>query len=190
VELDQVHRFHHWWERAASVLLRRGDPTVLTEYEERGRIHGGTIEEMEADIIGAWRQARLAGETVALMANSIATVGRLNRLAQHIRITAGELDGATGRLVGGEWMLVGDQVVTRRNDRALRTSQGLMVKNRDHWTITTIHHDSTLTVTGRTGTIRLPAGYVAEHLQLGYAQTSHSTLGRTVDTASSSSTLP
>ena len=38
-------------------------------------------------------------------------------------------------------------------------------------------------MTGRTGTIRLPAGYVAEHLELGYAQTSHATQGRTVDTA-------
>jgi len=40
-----------------------------------------------------------------------------------------------------------------------------------------------VTVTGRTGTIRLPAQYVAEDLQLGYAQTSHATQGRTVDTA-------
>jgi len=80
-------------------------------------------------------------------------------------------------------MLVGDEVVTRRNDRTLRTSQGLMVKNRDHWTITTIHADHSLTVTGRTGTIQLPASYVAEHAQLGYAQTGHATQGRTVDTA-------
>jgi hypothetical protein len=58
-----------------------------------------------------------------------------------------------------------------------------MVKNRDHWTITDIHHDRSVTVTGRTGGIRLPADYVAEHLQLGYAQTSHATQGRTADTA-------
>jgi ATP-dependent exoDNAse (exonuclease V) alpha subunit len=58
-----------------------------------------------------------------------------------------------------------------------------MVKNRDHWTITDIHHDRSVTVTGRTGTTRLPAQYVAQHLELGYAQTSHATQGRTVDTA-------
>ena len=58
-----------------------------------------------------------------------------------------------------------------------------MIKNRDHWTITTIHSDNSVTLTGRTGTIRLPADYVAEHLELGYAQTSHATQGRTVDTA-------
>jgi hypothetical protein len=80
-------------------------------------------------------------------------------------------------------MLVGDEVVTRRNDRVLRTDRGLMVKNRDSWTITTIHPDHSVTLTSRTGTVRLPAEYVAEHLQLGYAQTSHATQGRTVDTA-------
>ncbi len=183
IELDQVHRFHQRWERSASLRLRSGDPTVLDEYEQRGRIHGGTIEEMEAGIIDAWHRVRRSGETVALMANNTSTVRRLNRLAQHTRITAGELDTSTGRLVGEEWMLVGDEVVTRRNDRTLHTSHGLMVKNRDHWTITTIHRDSSISLTGRTGTIRLPAPYVAKHLQLGYAQTSHSTQGRTVDTA-------
>jgi len=58
-----------------------------------------------------------------------------------------------------------------------------MVKNRDHWTITAIDADASIRLTGRTGTIRLPATYVAEHVQLGYAQTSHATQGRTVDTA-------
>ena len=85
--------------------------------------------------------------------------------------------------MGAEWMLVGDEVVTRRNNRSLLTGQGQMVKNRDHWTITTIHPDASISLTGRTGTIRLPAGYVAEHLELGYAQTSHATQGRTIDTA-------
>jgi hypothetical protein len=119
-----------------------------------------------------------------MMANSVDTVARLNHLAQHIRIEAGELDPAASRFgVGDEWMLTGDEVVTRRNDRTLRTDQGLMIKNRDHWTITRMHPNRSVTLTGRTGTIRLPADYVAEYLELGYAQTSHATQGRTVDTA-------
>jgi len=184
VELDRVHRFHHHWERQASLRLRTGDPNVLTEYETRGRLHGGAPQEMEAEIITAWEQARHRSETVALMANSTDTVARLNRRAQHTRIMTGELDpGAPGLRVGEEWLLVGDEVVTRRNDRTLRTDRGLMIKNRDQWTITTIHPDHSVTVTGRTGTIRLPAQYVAEDLELGYAQTSHATQGRTVDTA-------
>jgi hypothetical protein len=58
-----------------------------------------------------------------------------------------------------------------------------MVKNRDHWTITTIHPDHGVTLVGRTGRVRLPAEYVADDLELGYAQTSHANQGRTVDTA-------
>ncbi|HKZ24772.1 MAG TPA: MobF family relaxase, partial [Acidimicrobiia bacterium] len=50
VELDQVHRFRHQWERQASLRLRAGDPNVLTEYERRGRLHGGTLGHMHADI--------------------------------------------------------------------------------------------------------------------------------------------
>ena len=184
VELDKVHRFLHHWERRASLRLRAADPAALTEYERRGRLHGGTLEEMEADIITAWQQARGQGKTVALMANSTDAVVRLNRLAQHTRIATGELDVTASRLrVGEEWMLVGDEVVTRRNDRTLRTDRGLMVKNRDRWTLTSIDPDRGVTLTGRTGTVRLPAEYVGDDLELGYAQTSHATQGRTVDFA-------
>jgi conjugative relaxase-like TrwC/TraI family protein len=184
IELDQVHRFHHHWERQASLRLRAGDPNVLTEYETRGRLHGGAPQEMEAEIITAWEQARRRGETVALMAKSTDAVARLNRLAQHTRTKTGELDAnAPSMRIGDEWTLEGDEVVTRRNDRTLTTDRGLMIKNRDHWTITTIHPDHSVTVTGRTGTIRLPPQYVDEDLELGYAQTSHATQGRTVDTA-------
>jgi hypothetical protein len=58
-----------------------------------------------------------------------------------------------------------------------------MIKNRDQWTVAEIHPDLSVTLAGRTGTTRLPDEYVAEHVQLGYAQTSHATQGRTVDTA-------
>jgi conjugative relaxase-like TrwC/TraI family protein len=184
VELDQVHRFRHPWERQASLRLRTGDPAVLTEYQKQCRIHGGTPEEMEAAVVGAWQQARDRGETVALMANNTDTVARLNQLAQQTRVTAKELDPTGPRLrIGAPMMLVGDEVVTRRNNRTLRTDRGVMVKNRDHWTITSIHRDRSVTLTGRTGRIRLPADYVTENLELGYAQTSHATQGRTVDTA-------
>lgn len=184
VELDRVHRFGHSWERRASLGLRTGDPAALIEYDRRGRLHGGRLEQLEADIITAWQEARQRGDTVALMANSTDTVTRLNQLAQDRRIAAGELDPVgPQRRVGNQSLLVGDEVVTRRNNRTLRTNLGLMVKNRDHWTITQIHRDRSVTVTGGTGTIRLPAEYAAEHLELGYAHTSHATQGRTVDVA-------
>jgi conjugative relaxase-like TrwC/TraI family protein len=184
IELDQVHRFQHEWERQASLALRTGDPTALAEYDRRGRLHGGTQTAMETELIDTWKQARDRGESVALMANTTETVDRLNQLAQQTRIMTGELDINTpSHRTGGSLMFVGDEVVTRRNQRQLRTDRDLMVKNRDHWTITNIHQDGSLTVTGTTGTIILPADYSIHHLELGYAQTSHASQGRTVDIA-------
>jgi hypothetical protein len=42
----------------ASLRLRTGDPTVLAEYERRGRLHGGTSYRWRPSIIDAWHQAR------------------------------------------------------------------------------------------------------------------------------------
>jgi conjugative relaxase-like TrwC/TraI family protein len=184
IELDQVHRFEQEWERQASLQLRTGDQGALVEYDRHGRLHGGTQHAMETELIDTWKTARDRGETVALMANTTDTVDRLNQLAQQSRITSGELDtNTTACRVGNSVLFVGDEVVTRRNHRRLRTDRNLMVKNRDHWTITNIHQNGALTITGSTGSIRLPADYVSEHLELGYAQTSHANQGRTVDTA-------
>ncbi len=182
IELDQIHRFTHRWERDASRRLRTGDVTVLAEYQRHGRLHDGTPHQMETDIIGAWHEARQRRESVALMANTNDTVARLNHLAQQRRITNGELHpGGPALDIAGQRLLVGDDVVTRRNQRSLRTDRGMMVKNRDHWTIQEIHPDGAVTVDGHTGTVHLPADYVVDHLELGYAQTSHATQGRTVD---------
>lgn len=184
VGLDQVHRFSHDWERRASLQLRTGDPQAIREYEYHGRLHGGTASEMEDQIVDAWWAARGRGDTVAFMANSNQAVNRLNGRAQQIRFLHGEITFQKGHIrLGEEIVGVGDEVVTRRNDRRLRTDQGAMLKNRDRWTVQAIHPDRSVTVTGATGTVRLPPDYVAQDLTLGYAQTSHATQGRTVDTA-------
>ncbi|HUP15630.1 MAG TPA: MobF family relaxase [Acidimicrobiia bacterium] len=182
VDLDQVHRFRHHWERQASLRLRIGDHQALVEYDRHGRLHGGTQAVMESELIDAWRKARGEGQSVALMANTTDTVTRLNQLAQQSRIMNGELDINSPWLkAGGSLIFVGDEVATRRNDRRLRTDRDLMVKNRDHWTITDIYRDRSVTVTGSIGSIRLPAEYVSSDVELGYAQTSHASQGRTVD---------
>ena len=67
------------------------------------------------------------------------------------------------------------------NDRGLVTDTGEHVRNRATWTVTAIHADETLTVTGHDGTITLPVGYVAEYVELAYARTAISAQGRTVD---------
>ena len=85
----------------------------------------------------------------------------------------------------GSTASAGDLVITRRNDRRLRTSATDWVKNGDRWTVTRAHRDGSLDVvhthTGRHQ--RLPADYVTEHVQLGYATTVHGGQGVTADTS-------
>ncbi len=81
---------------------------------------------------------------------------------------------------------VGDVVVTRRNDRRLRTRTS-WVRNGDRWTVVKVRGDGSVGVrpVGRRlgGVVVLPAAYVAGHVELGYAVTAHRAQGITVDTA-------
>ncbi len=121
-------------------------------------------------------------ESACLTAPTNAAVVALNNEAQWRRLDAGQLDAAGTTLAVGPYRLhPGDLVATRHNDRTLVTDRQLMVKNRDRWTIEAIHRDGAITVEGRTGRVRLPADYVAEHVELAYAQTCHASQGRTVD---------
>ena len=181
IELDQVHRFAQPWERDASLRLRRGDTTVVDLYEQHGRIHNGTPRQMQVTIVNDWWGHRKAGRNVLLLAGTNDDVTQLNHRCQLLRIDAGEL---------GDWLAIdngtyrlhaGDEILTRHNDRRLRTDRGEMVRNGATWTISAIHPDATLTAIGRHGTIRLPATYVSDHVQLGYARTINSAQSRTVE---------
>lgn len=181
IELDHVHRFSNEWERAASLQLRRGDPSVADAYDAHGRLHGGTATRIHREALDSWHSARQLGETVLLTAPTKETVAALNRSAQQRRVGAGELDTRRHVSVGDARLYVGDEIVTRRNQRQLLTDQHHMVRNRDQWTVTALHRNGDITAAGHSGTVRLPAKYVAEHVELGYAQTSHAAQGRTVD---------
>jgi conjugative relaxase-like TrwC/TraI family protein len=181
IELGRVHRFTDAWEAKASLRLRRGDVSVVEEYDERGRLHGGTERRMRTAAVRAWWDAAGRGESACLTAPTNAAVVALNNEAQRRRLDAGQLDAdGKSRTVGPYRVHVGDVVATRQNDRNLVTDRHLMVKNRDRWTIEAIHRDGAITVDGRTGRVRLPGAYVAEHVELAYAQTCHASQGRTV----------
>jgi ATP-dependent exoDNAse (exonuclease V) alpha subunit len=78
---------------------------------------------------------------------------------------------------------VGDRVATRRNV-ALVTDTGAAVRNRQSWTVTDEGEDGSLVVVevGR-GAVRLPAAYVARHVELGWAVTGYGSQGVTTDHA-------
>ncbi|MFC7594829.1 hypothetical protein ACFQU3_05900 [Terrabacter sp. GCM10028922] len=132
----------------------------------------------------AWRADIKAGKQSIMVAADAQTVADLNARARADRVAAGEVTDAGVAIAGGATIGVGDVVVTRLNQRDLATS-GAWVKNGDTWTVTAIRADGSVRVRRPTGggVAVLPAGYMREHVELGYATTAHRAQGRTVDTA-------
>ena len=182
--LHDVRRFRHEWERTASTQLRAGDPTAIDTYTGRGRVEGGNREDMLDLLHAAWAADVRAGRTSIMVASDAQTVTDLNDRARATRVRNGEVHPAGVPLASGSVAGVGDLVVTRRNHRGLTTGAS-WVKNGDQWTVTAIHPDGALDATRADGRGRatLPGGYVARHVDLGYATTAHRAQGRTVDTA-------
>lgn len=183
-ELGTARRFAQRWERAATTRLRVGDVFVLDDYEANDRIHGGEGDRMLDAAYCAWAHDEAAGRTSLLIAGDVETVRALNHRARTDRIASAVVETGGTRLHDGLLAGVGDRVVTRRNDRHLQVGQG-WVKNGDTWIVTARGDDGALTVqrSGGGPTVVLPAPYVAEHVEVGYATTAHRAQGATVDTA-------
>jgi conjugative relaxase-like TrwC/TraI family protein len=188
-ELTEIHRFKHAWEKPASLALRRGDVAVISTYAREHRVQEGSTDEMLDAAYEAWRSDQSAGRASILVTESAHAVRALNERARAERVTLdGPDDGREVDLADGSRASVGDLVITRRNDRTLRTMRGGWVKNGDRWRITDIRKDGSVVVRRldqrrRRGSAILPSEYVAEHVDLGYAITAHRAQGVTVDTA-------
>jgi conjugative relaxase-like TrwC/TraI family protein len=185
--LSSVHRFTHDWEKAASLALRAGDPAVLDAYEGQARIVGAESESVTESAYIAWQADTAAGRISVLIAEAGDTVRELNLRARDDRVRVGTVAAGAGlALHDGTHLSAGDAVITRRNDRLLRT-RASWVRNGDRWTVTKVRGDGSIAVRQvgrrRGAVVVLPAGYVAEHVELGYAITAHRAQGITVDTA-------
>jgi energy-coupling factor transporter ATP-binding protein EcfA2 len=191
VELTSLWRFTHEWEAAVGQQLRVGDTDCIDTYAAHGRLHEGPAEAMTADAYIAWETAIRGGRSALLIAADNATVTDLNTQGRDARVRDGVVEPAGVRLHDDTTAGVGDVVVTRRNRRDLRTSTGAWVRNGDLWTVTARDADGTLSVQRKTAVaaptrakqsvVRLPAEYVTEHVELGYATTAHRAQGMTVD---------
>ena len=186
-ELVDVHRFEHQWEKTASLALRHGRTEVIDTYLDHDRIRGGDAEAMTDAAYVAWRADRDRAMVSVLIAETREDVTALNTRARADLILDGTLTpGREVELNDGTTAGVGDTIITRRNDRRLRSSKE-WVRNGDTWSINAVRDDGSITIhrTGRKlgGAIVLPARYVAEHVDLGYAVTAHRAQGVTVDTA-------
>jgi conjugative relaxase-like TrwC/TraI family protein len=183
-ELTDVRRFKNRWEKAASVELRVGTASAIDAYDSHNRIAEGSRDELLDTLYAAWRGDVLEGKSSLMIAGDSVTVAELNRRVRADRVAAGEVAEQGLRLCDGQTAGVGDEVVTRQNDRMLVTAKG-WVKNSDRWVVTATNTDRSMTVrrAGGAGSVVLPADYVAEHVELAYATTAHRSQGRTVDTA-------
>ena len=182
-KLATIHRFHHRWEQRASLMLRVGNSDALDAYIDHGRVTSGTFDELVADAARQWVERTAEGRTVALVAETNAHVDALKAAVQARRRELRLLGKRAVRIAGADTAGVGDVIVTRRNDRTIRTDRGEPIRNRDSWTVVGVGRDGALTVSHLRGhgQVALPAEYVRESVRLGYAATAHGHQGDTVD---------
>ena len=211
-QLSVIRRFaepdgqRRGWEEQASLGLRLGDARVIDTYTEHGRVHSGDRDDMVDAAYTAWQADTADGRRALLIARDNATVRELNTRARTDLVDAGRVESGGVPLHDGLVAGRGDRIVTREIDRYLadgsrgfapsgrpaRRSDGF-VRNGQQWQVEAANADGSLTVRllGPTlggaavgaASVTLPAGYVAEHVELAYAATAHRAQGMTVDSA-------
>ncbi|MFJ4851684.1 MobF family relaxase [Streptomyces sp. NPDC088733] len=181
--LDDVMRFSSEWERDASLKLRTGDTSVLVAYDDRGRLLGGSREDMMRTAYQGWLADHMAGRDALLIAATNEQADHLSALARQDLVRFGEVEpGGIELPTRGITIGIGDTVQLRNNNRTLTTANGRWAVNRDVVRVTDRFEDGSVTVAYEDGQeMRLPAGYVREHVDLAYAGTVHAAQGRTVD---------
>ena len=192
VHLDELFRFKNPEEAAATLALRE-PPLVGTDkpfewYKDNNRVVAGDADAMIEDVFRGYSADVNAGKQSIMIASTNETVTKLNDLAQAHAIEHGQVSTGAGSVAlhNSSRAHVGDTIVTRKNARRLVVNSGQdFVKNGDLWRVTDLHDDGRITAqhTGHGGKVTLPAGYVQESVELGYASTIHRAQGSTVDTA-------
>ena len=192
VTLSEVHRFRNrdgslnHAEAAATLALREGDPSAIAFYADRGRIHVGDLGSCADQAYAAWAADRAADTDSVLIAPTRDLVAELNTRARNDRLVGRDKKeiGHVLTLADGTKVSEGDRIITRNNDRRLRISRTNWVKNGDRWHVKRVNADGSLTVVHDqlNKTITLPAHYVSQTVQLGYATTVHGAQGITTGT--------
>ncbi|CAN5676363.1 MobF family relaxase [soil metagenome] len=177
IELTEVRRQEHQWERAALDALRSGlAMEAVSEYVERDRMtFGTTAEAVRAKLVSDWWEAWEGGPAV-MLASRRDDVADLNARARLLMRDTGRF-GKQELEVAGQSFSVGDRVMTTRNDRrrlgVLNGTQGEVAAIDAKKGKLTIRTDGGRQVT-------LPVSYLsAGHLTHAYAMTGHKAQGMT-----------
>jgi hypothetical protein len=155
-------------------------------YEAHDRVTSGDRESLLDAIYAAWKADVEAGKSSLMIAGDSATVTELNRRARTGRVAEGAVAESGLAIADGQRAGVGDEIVTRQNNRLLTTGKS-WVKNGDRFVVAATNPDGSMAVRRVRWQPRsmLPADYVAQHVELAYATTSYRSQGRTVDTTHS-----
>jgi ATP-dependent exoDNAse (exonuclease V) alpha subunit len=180
-ELTDIKRQRESWARDAVKDFARGEAgRGLRAYAERELLFvGDTRKEATAQLIADWNSERSRElKDSLILAGTRATVSRLNHLAQAERRSRGELNEARGIEVNKETIFEGDRVLFTRNKKPLG------VRNGDLGTVKEVDpFRQVLTVALDSGErVKVPLSSY-EHIQLGYAVTTHKAQGATVERA-------
>lgn len=180
VPVETVHRFRDPDYADLSLRMRSGEQPsrVFDQLSTDGHIATHSDEHKRTNaIVTAVVEDLVAGRGVIVAADTRAQVLELNLAIRSALVHVGVVDHSDEVLVPGGPISAGDKIVTRRNDGALA------VANRDTWSVVQVHDNGSITITGKPGQRHLPAEYVRDHVELGYATTIHGAQGDTVDNA-------
>jgi conjugative relaxase-like TrwC/TraI family protein len=191
VTLSEVMRFTDPAEGAASLAIRAGDPAGIGYYIDHDRVHVGDPATVLDQAYAGWAVDRAAGLDAVMLAPTKEAVTALNDRARTDRLAAADTPpGREVTLRTGSKASAGDMITTRRNDRRLVLTHNDWVRNGDRWTVRDVGADGSVRAqhVGTNRVITLPADYVADQVELGYARTVHAAQGLTADTAHSVAT--
>ncbi|CAL8978923.1 ATP-dependent RecD-like DNA helicase [Propionicimonas sp. T2.31MG-18] len=183
LHLDQVLRFADPAEADASLALRAGDTGALGYYLDHNRVHVVDRDTATTQLLNAWLTDTQTDLDALMLAPTKEQVAQLNAAARQARLN-GTRPGRETTLSDGNHASVGDVVLTRRNNRTLTAGETAWVRNGDRWHVTAVHRDGSIDVQHQRNhnQLTLPADYVGESVELGYATTIHTAQGVTADT--------
>ena len=187
--LDEVRRFTESWEGPASLRLRDGDMLALGEYARHGRIYHGPANLMREEAVRLWLADYLRGKDSLLLAGSNEEAAELARMAREQLAERGRIDGRSMvTLADGNQAGAGDLVRARLNTKI--DAGGQTLSNRDVIRITgwrgaggdlAAVAERRLRDGSWSAPFTVPASYLAESAELGYAGNVFTSQGRTVN---------
>ncbi|MCS3779371.1 MobF family relaxase [Tsukamurella ocularis] len=203
--LREVRRFNNPEEGDITLRWRDGDTSVVSWYHANDRIITGRMDELPDLVYDRWRQVEADGKIGQMMAPTNELVTSLNARVLADRRTADDQPdrlrdrvrrlGRPDReatLRDGLTVREGDRITTRKTKYSFRlTGSREPVRNGHLYQVSRIHADGSMTVTRLDRKTRearrkpekttLPADYVKDFCEVGYASTVNAEQGDTVD---------